>query len=475
MQDTPGWNPGRPWQTHASTYRSHEMQLLARWIGVGISGSVVGLHGSGKSDLLGFLCHRTDVLSTYLPNQAQTIFLLPVDLNNLPARTLSALYRVILRAFYEQRGRFDSDSRTLIAQHYQENRAVVDPFLPQSALRELLLHFQARGDRLVFVLDRFDAACRMLTPEMGDTLRGLRDSFKSTLSYIAGMRQTLAYLPDPALIGDLYRLLDAHICYVGPLTEADTRTIIAQHVNSNGASPDEAQRTRIWALTGGYPSLLRIVCRWWVMNTYTPPLEQWTQLLCAEPGVRYRLDDIWAGLTQEEQMVLSEVQRIGTLTKTARRAARAALYQRHDAIVRTLTALRLCRLVDEDLELFCELFAAHVVEVGAYSRGKIVLDEQTQELYQGEQPLTTLTPTEFAILRFLVQQPRIRHPYSAIIAGAWADEVNYAGVSTENLHQVIRGLRQKIEPDPAQPVYIVNWRGKPEGGYQFFPEGKPRA
>jgi ATP-binding cassette subfamily F protein uup len=28
--------------------------------------------------------------------------------------------------------------------------------------------------------------------------------------------------------------------------------------------------------------------------------------------------------------------------------------------------------------------------------------------------------------------------------------------------------------EPSEPAYLITWRGKPEGGYQFFPEGRPR-
>jgi hypothetical protein len=46
-------------------------------------------------------------------------------------------------------------------------------------------------------------------------------------------------------------------------------------------------------------------------------------------------------------------------------------------------------------------------------------------------------------------------------------------VTDDSLYQVIGGLRKKVEPNPASPCYIINWRGQPEGGYQFFPEGRP--
>ena len=75
------------------------MKILSGWIMAGESGSVVGLLGSGRSNLLGFLCHRPEVVRAYLPAQVGSIALIPVDINNLPANNLSTLYRVIVRSF----------------------------------------------------------------------------------------------------------------------------------------------------------------------------------------------------------------------------------------------------------------------------------------------------------------------------------------------------------------------------------------
>ncbi|MEE8390037.1 MAG: hypothetical protein V3S14_04475, partial [Anaerolineae bacterium] len=60
-----------------------------------------------------------------------------------------------------------------------------------------------------------------------------------------------------------------------------------------------------------------------------------------------------------------------------------------------------------------------------------------------------------------------------LIGSTWPDELRQQGVTDDSLYQVIRELRKRIEPDPAKPCYIVTWRGRPEGGYQFFPEGRP--
>ncbi|MEZ4623162.1 MAG: helix-turn-helix domain-containing protein [Caldilineaceae bacterium] len=459
-----------PWTEYSESYRAKEIASLVRWIVTGASGSIIGLNGSGKSDLLGFLCYRPDALQQYWPEQAPSATVLPVDLNNLPSNTLAALFRVILRTFYEHRTRFDSATQELISRLYLENRAATDPFLSQSALRELLLDFQQRRHRVVFALDRFDLFCRMLTPEMSDALRGLRDSFKDTLSYIASMRLGLAYLPEPDLLGNLLRLLDQHICYVGPMNEDDTVDTIGRRTALAAAPPTADEVAQIRHLTGGYPALVMFVCRWWQNQVTRMPLDAWQELLLREVGVRHRLEDIWESLTQEEQVVLTEIQKSTLLGRTANQR----MGDRYADVLRNLAERGLCVQVDDEWQIFSGLFAAYVAAVGGVSRGKIWFNEEAQTLYYGEEILTDLTPKEQAILQFLVQEPRTNHTYTDIIVAAWSDEERYNGVSTENLQQVIRTLRVKIEPNPSHPVYIVTWRNKPEGGYIFFPEGRPR-
>lgn len=462
--------PDHPWTEHAPTYRAQEVRLLASWILTGASGSVIGLNGSGKSDLLGFLCYRPEALQHYLPALAQSVTLLPMDLNTLPDNTLAALFRVILRTFVEHKARFGPETQAIITQLYQENRAATDPFLAQSALRELLIHLQGGRQRVVFALDRFDTFCRMLTPEMGDALRGLRDGFKDTLSYIASMRLGLDYVAEPEVLGDLHRLLDQHLCYVGPMNEQDTRDTIARRVHVADPAPSPVEIDQIWQLSGGYPSLVMVICRWWLTTLPRPPLEEWAATLAKIVGVRHRLEDIWRGMTQEEQVVLFAVQKSTLLDKKAQ----AAVGQHYQAVLEKLVEKGLCQPTASGWQLFSRLFADYVAQVGGLSRGKIWLERTTQTLYHGQTVLTTLAPKERTLLQFLVEQPRQQHTYTDVIVAVWSDVENFDGVSTESLYQVVRTLRQKIEPNPAQPVYLINWRGKPEGGYIFFPEGRPQ-
>jgi hypothetical protein len=461
----------RSWEAYPLTYRAREIKTLAGWIAAGLSGSVVGLAGSGKSNLLGFACHRPEALQPYLP-PAESVALVPVDLNNLPASTLATFYRVVLRSFYEIRERLRADLQPKIAALYVENRAARDPFLPQSALRELLFEFQARQTRVVLVMDRFDRFCQAASPLMLDTLRGLRDSFKTILSYIVGTRQEVVYLFDPAELGEMYEILDTHVCWVGAMDEPDARRLMAEEMSSASSPPSESELARLLALSGGYPALLKAACHWWLNTPLRPKLGQWAEALLNEPSLRTRLAEVWGGLTQEEQQTLVQVQR--WQAKTARLGAGSASMEwEHRRPLARLAAKGFYQQMEAGGQIVGELFDAYVASAGGQARGRVWLDDKTDELYQGQDLLEGLAPLERAVLHFLVRHPRLRHAKTDLIVSTWPDELRRHGVTDDSLYQVIRELRKKIEPDPARPCYIVTWRGQPEGGYQFFPEGKP--
>ncbi len=470
-------NATRSWPAYQASYRTKEMKILGHWIQTNTSGAVVGLAGAGKSNLLGFLCNRPDALKSYIPSLDVPLAVIAVDLNNLPSNDLSTFYRVILRSFYEAADQFEDPLPDTIAILYRENRTSQDPFLSQSALRELLLHLQDRQIRVVLVLDRFDKFCREATTQMTDTLRGLRDSFKETLSYIVGMRQEVIYMSDPSVLGELYEILDTYVCWVGFMNESDARKLIAEETLTTSPPPIEADINRLLELTGNYPALLKTACHWWLNHGQEKTAANWLDTLFAERTIQYRLKEVWNGLSQEEQLTLSDVQRLarGSLKTTIKgndKVFQHLQVQHQDALSR-LIAKGVLQNSDGNLRISGELLAVYIRSVGGRSRGQLWLDKELNVIYQDQTPLDELAPLERSLLRFFLTYPRVRHTYTDLIEGAWPEEVYKEGVSTEALYQLVRGLRRQIEPNPSQFRYIINWRGKPEGGYQCFPEGRP--
>jgi len=477
----------RSWAAYRPAYRAEEMGIIAAWILSGESGSIVGLPGCGRANLLGFLCHRPEALQSYFPFKAKPIALIPVDLNNLPSNDLSTLYRIFLRSFYGVCEHFDQTLQETIITFFQENQGEQDPFVSQSALLELLLAFQAQQVQVVLVLNRFDRFCQMSTPEMVNTLRGLRDSFKGHLTYIVGMRQEAAYLPDPATLGDMYELVDSNVCWVGAMNEDDANNLIARATHTASAYPNDVEVTTMLALSGSFPSLLRTICNWWLITEDRPAESEWEITLLAERSIQHRLAKIWISLTQEEQFILSELQRLQTRAKRERAGNRKAtnssskdfdkvfqdFTRLNEHTLARLAAKGVCDQIGTGWRVAGELLAAYIATAEGRGRGKIWLDEETEEVYQGPTPLKDLTSLERSILGFLIRHPRIRHTKTDLIISTWPDELRRKGVSDSSLYQVILTLRRKIEPNPGEPHYLTTWRGKPEGGYQFFPEGRP--
>lgn len=84
--------------------------------------------------------------------------------------------------------------------------------------------------------------------------------------------------------------------------------------------------------------------------------------------------------------------------------------------------------------------------------GAIEIDAASQQVTK-DGVLIPLSPTEFRLLSTLAEHPGEVIPSKALIARVWGNQ--YAG-ETHYLRLYVRYLRQKLEDDPSNPVYIVN-------------------
>lgn len=451
-------------------FRQRERDQIKSWIKVGASGSVVGLAGAGKSNLLIFLCdqHRSQEKEGLGDRHVAFV---PVDLNDLPEKNLATLYRTILRAFHEQRRHFNEALQETISNRYRENRAVVDPFVLQSALRELLLHMREQFVQVVLVLDRFDDFCRHAEVHMTNTLKGLRDQFKQTLCYIVGMRQEAAYLPVDKELGELRELIDSHICWVGPMNRLDTAHMLKTQAEHAGRKITEPILEKLWQLTGGYPSFVRVASDWWCFEGYKiADLDEWETRLLNHPSMQHRLQEIWNGLPSDEQELLTRIRLLQDASATSENEFKN-LRQKQQHFLRRLQNKGLLRPKEV---FFSSLFAAYILSLTEGGQEAITQNEQTGEIFKGPRPLRNLTALERSLLIFMIQNPHVQLTKTELIVKAWPNEMHQnEGIRDDSLYQVISGLRRKLGPSADNRPYIVTWRGVPEGGYQFFPEGQP--
>jgi two-component system KDP operon response regulator KdpE len=97
---------------------------------------------------------------------------------------------------------------------------------------------------------------------------------------------------------------------------------------------------------------------------------------------------------------------------------------------------------------------------GLITRGDLVIDVDRHRVARGGQEVR-LTPKEFELIVFLAQHPGRVLTHRVILKAIWgANAVD----QPEHLRVLVNALRKKLEPDPAQPRYVLT---EPWVGYRF--------
>ena len=104
-------------------------------------------------------------------------------------------------------------------------------------------------------------------------------------------------------------------------------------------------------------------------------------------------------------------------------------------------------LLSAQLRRYTEYNHFHEPEEAPFQVGDLAIDPARRFAWvRGEQ--IKLRPREFNLLLYFLQNPNIVLTAEQICAHAWKKEY------TQSVTQSICDLRQKIEPDPANPIYI---------------------
>ena len=120
-----------------------------------------------------------------------------------------------------------------------------------------------------------------------------------------------------------------------------------------------------------------------------------------------------------------------------------------DYVTKPFNPVELVARVRSQLRRYMLLGGGSVKE-SSITIGGISIDDKSKEVtVDGE--LVSLTPTEYDILKFLMQHPGQVFSPKTLYQKVWNDEP-YGAESTVAVH--IRHLREKIEINPAEPRYI---------------------
>ena len=96
-----------------------------------------------------------------------------------------------------------------------------------------------------------------------------------------------------------------------------------------------------------------------------------------------------------------------------------------------------------------------------------LLDHPLLRLANQKEIESGLTAKETLLLGYLRSHPEVLCEKDAVIRAVWPeDKIFDQGIRDDSLAQLVRRLRQKIEPDPSQPIHLVTVPGR---GYRYHP------
>ena len=253
-----------PREFYPTDYRSEEVKAIKSAVRAGECVSLVGLSGSGKSNLLAFLASQSPIDSP--------CFVL-VDCNRLEECSGPALIRLMYRSLGASSAAAGSlgDLEIAIADRLELSPA-----------------------GLCLLFDRFDAVATCMSPAIYGNLRALRDAQKYVLTYVTATRRPM----DPTT--ELAELFYANSIWLGPLCERDARWSVVSYAEREGLVWDDGAINALITLTSGYPALLRAAC-----EAYADGCNLQANALAGHPAVRRRLAEFWADGPGETELRLS--------------------------------------------------------------------------------------------------------------------------------------------------------------------------
>lgn len=430
---------------------TEDTQYIASNLAYGRCCSLVGPSKIGKSSLLkSLLKDKTIEALTHRKSNP----LLTVWVNCLEAEeNEQAFYELLLRRILEKLRDIDVSKPLLNAletAHYE----MLDAIAPvaawarfASSVRRLT---QESDGQLVLLLDEFDDVFRRLPPVTFRHLRALRDAPGIHLCYVTATSHHLRHLRDDAATQDFRELFDLCTVMLTPLSEEDCRRFIAYLEETQRDSLNSDYVSQIIELSGGHPGLLERIYHL-VTRSQPPP--------ALEPAP-----------LADEMLIQQECQRLWDEMKKEEREGLASLVKNGKTFPTDIKPLKDKGLIVERgsgrLALFSPVFEAFVQQLDGYHNvtpSALRYDEATGQIWQEERNITQkFSELQYRLIECLLQRPGEVCTKDEIADAVWPEA--HGAISDAQISQLVKRIREKIEPDPYNPTYIATVRGR---GYRL--------
>jgi len=447
----------------ASFSRDADMRYVTERVIGGDCCALVGVSNVGKSHFLRAWRHP-EVLRTYLGEAADRLGFVYIDFNLMLEMSEQGFYELILRSVLTVLRELPTEP-TIYDQVNEVYRRVVEPTnpfqVPLSFNEGIITLCEDWPRRLVFLFDEFDEVFQGIDERVFLNLRALRDRYPDQLSYVVATLQRLSESRRGPEIAEFSELFAHDTRYLGMLSESDALGMIDEFASEEGLEFSPEDRDFVLAQAGGHPGLLRAICH--VMARAFERDEPDPVRAADYRLLRKRMEDdvivraecvkLWNQLPSELQGALMDFLADKQIDRVSLRRL-----EEKGILVKDMEGTYL--LLGKAFEGMArrQRLLKEPIQPGVH------LDVEAGEVYVDGRAVPVLTDLEYRLMLLLYGQiDKICDKYR-IVEAVWGEDY-IEEVDDARIEKLVSRLRQKIEPDPTNPRYVVTVRGR---GYRLL-------
>lgn len=425
--------------------RIKEIHQLIPFIEKGLATQIIGLPGVGKSNILRLLAYNRDVRFKNFGEYEKFLHFVYIDSTEIKGRSLFDITKFILLSLSFSLGERGMQEESIhINSLLKEGLEMNDEMVLFQSLKKALDYLSIEKKLTIHLLfDKFDVLSPEITPQFFTNLRVLRNHAKYRFSPIFSLNRPINESVDPLILADIHDLIAENEIYVTLSDPIGIDFRLSYITKAARSKIDPSIIEEIIKLTGGHAKLSKLSCEAIVSEEQEP--EDLEEFLLKRQTILGSLYEIWASLLPSEQLALKQ----------------NVSYENAKEDFSYLTKTFL--LNEEGITI--PLFAKYIATVPIESTEKITYNEEKNKIMLGDVEISErLSPSEFRLTKYLVQNKEKICSKDEIITSVWGDQKSYEGVTDQALDQIFYRLRKKIEKDPQNPHYIHTVKGK---GYKL--------
>ena len=442
-----------------SYMRKSDIEQIIRMLGSAQCVEVTGFSNVGKSTLMRLLA-QADVWLHHLGEEGGSFLPVYIDCNRILDMSDQGFYELVLRCLRESSPALAGDA--LLQTAYQGLVAPANDFqVPLSFSNGLTAALQNSNYSLILLFDEFDEPFQEIDARVFLNLRAKKDLFGDRLVYATATVWPLTELWPGEHSGEFGELFSHQPWHLGPLPHHDVEHYIRSFAEHNDIELSLQDVDFAFHWTGGHPGYLEGVSK--LLGGAAAELEgesrdgkeHWAlhrdlaERLRQDPTLHTESEKIWHSCMPDHQEALRSL----FSGKEADSASLSHLMKHH-----------ILKLVKEELRVFGRLFAEYVLafqtDTGASERPQV--EFKGGEFHVDGRQIE-LSKLEIRLMNLLYERRNRTVEKFNIVVDVWGEEF-LGEVDDARIEKLVSRLRQKVEPDPADPILIVTMRGR---GYRL--------